>query len=345
MCCGKVRAPIAGVASRSDERPASQGDADSVPTLGQSNARRTCGRWESGELRALSKVTSGAGPELVPQTFVNMLEIAILAYGDMLSFVDTITTAAGEVMNWPIMNDTANSGVLVGTEGEDTQVIGEPDPVFSRLTWTAYEMHSRWIKTPIALEEDSMFDLEMLLAGALGERLGRLLNTLATTGTGSSQPFGIVTDSVAGVTAASATAISYDDLVRLEHSVDPNLRASSRYMFNDSILQALRLLKDTTGMPLWTTSMRDGAPDRLNGKPYVYNQAMASSIATTQITALFGDLTKYKLRRVRGIRIIRATERFAEKLQVGYLGYMRADGRLLKPAAAARCPVKRLTQA
>ncbi len=300
--------------------------------------------FASGELRALSKVTAGSGPELVPQTFVNQLEVAILAYGDMLAFVDTLTTETGETINWPIMNDTANEGAWVA-EAVDTQVIGTPDPLFTRPTWGAHEMHSKWIKTPIALEEDSMFDLEMLLASALGERIGRTLNTAATTGTGTGQPTGIITDAAAGVTAASATAIAYDDLIKLEHSVDPNFRPTSRYMFHDNILQALRLLKDTTGMPLWQASMRDGAPDRLNGKPYVYNQAMASTIATTNKTVLFGDLAKYKLRRVRNVRIIRAAERFVEFLQVGYLGYLRADGRVLKPAAAARCPVKLLTQA
>ena len=300
---------------------------------------------ESGELRALSKVTAAAGPELVPQTFVNMLEMAMLAYGDMLTYVDTITTQAGELINWPIADDTSNSGAWVAVEGEDTQVIGEPNPTFARLSWGAHELHSKWIKVPIALDEDSMFDLEVLLATMLGERLGRSVNAAATVGTGTGQPKGITLDAPLGVTTAAAAAIAYDDVIKLEHSVDPAYRNESQFMFHDAILQYLRLLKDTQGRPLWQASMRDGSPDRLNGRPYAYNQSMASVVATTNLTMLFGRLRDYKLRRVRGVRIVRANERFIEKLQIGFLGYMRVDGKLLRPTANAQVSVKKMVQA
>ncbi len=300
---------------------------------------------ESGETRALSKVTATAGPELVPQTFVNMLEMAMLAYGDMLTYVDTITTAAGETMNWPISDDTANEGAWVAVEGEDTQTIGEPNPAFARLAWGAHELHSKWIKVPIALNEDSMFDLEVILATMMGERLGRSINAAATVGTGTGQPKGITLDAPLGHTTAAVAAIAYDDVVRLEHSVDPAYRPDSQFMFHDSILQYLRLLKDAEGRPLWQTSMRDGTPDRLHNRPYAYNQSMASTVATTNLTMLFGRLRDYKLRRVNGVRIIRATERFAEKLQVGFLGYIRVDGKLLRPTADAQVSVKKMVQA
>lgn len=300
---------------------------------------------ESGELRALSKVTAAAGPELVPQTFVNMLELSMLAYGDMLTYVDTITTTTGEVMNWPIGDDTANEGAWVAVEGEDTQVIGEPNPTFARPSWGAHELHSKWIKVPIALNEDSMFDLEVILATMLGERLGRSINKAATIGSGVGQAKGITLDAPSGHTTAAAAAIAYDDVVKLEHSVDPAYRPESQFMFHDAILQYLRLLKDTEGRPLWQTSMRDGTPDRLNNRPYAYNQHMASVVATTNLTMLFGRLRDYKLRRVRGVRIIRATERFAEKLQEGFLAYIRVDGKLLRPTANAQVSVKRMNQA
>lgn len=301
--------------------------------------------FESGELRALSKVTATTGPELVPQSFVNMLEMAMLAYGDMLTYVDTITTSNGEAMNWPIGDDTANEGAWVAVEGEDTQVIGEPNPAFARLTWGANELHSKWIKVPIALNEDSMFDLEMILAGMLGERLGRSINKSATLGSGTGQCKGITLDAPLGATTALAAAIAYDDVVKLEHSVDPAYRNESQFMFHDAILQYLRLLKDTQGRPLWQNSMRDGTPDSLNGRPYVYNQSMVSTVATTNLTMLFGRLRDYKLRRVGGVRIIRANERFAEKLQIGFLGYIRVDGKLLRPAANAQVSVKKMVQA
>ncbi|MFQ5518293.1 MAG: phage major capsid protein, partial [Acidimicrobiia bacterium] len=47
----------------------------------------------------------------------------------------------------------------------------------------------------------------------LGERLGRIQSSQFTTGTGSSQPHGVVTASTLGKTAASATAITGDEIL------------------------------------------------------------------------------------------------------------------------------------
>ena len=299
---------------------------------------------ESGEIRALSKATAGAGPELVPQTFVNLLELSMLAYGDMLTYLDTMTTTTGEPMNWPLGDDTSNEGAWVAVEGEDTQTIGEPNPTFIRPTWGAHELHSKWVKVPIALNEDSMFDLEVILATMLGERLGRSVNKAATIGTGTGQPKGLTLDAPLGYTTAVLGAIAYDDVVKLEHSVDPAFRADSQFVMHDNILQALRLLKDLEGRPLWQTSMRDGTPDRINNRPFAYNQHMASALTANAVSMLFGRLRDYKLRRVKGVRIIRATERFAEKLQEGFLAYLRVDGKLLRPTADTQVAVKRMQQ-
>jgi HK97 family phage major capsid protein len=60
---------------------------------------------------------------------------------------------------------------------------------------------------------------------------------------------------------------------------------------------------------------------------------------------LYGDMSYYKVRRVGGMRLIRAEERFIEFLETGFLGYMGFDGRLARWTAAAQCPIRRLTQA
>lgn len=299
---------------------------------------------ESGDTRALSLFTATAGPELVPQTFVNMLEMAILSHGNMLQYFDTITTAAGESMSWPIGDDTSNEGEFVQVEGSDTQASGEPNPTLKRTTWNAHEVSSKWIKVPFALNEDSMFDLEVILATMLGERIGRIVNRSATTGDGNKQCRGILLDAPVGHTSVLANAIALDDLIKLEHSVDPAVRPQSQYAMNDAILETLRLLKDSEGRQLWQQSMRDGQPDRINNRQYAYNQVMADTIQANAEPIIFGRLSDYKLRRVGNVRVLRAAERFMEKLQLGFLGYARVDGKLLRPTADAAVTVKKLKQ-
>jgi HK97 family phage major capsid protein len=303
-----------------------------------------------GEQRALSKVTATAGPELVPHTFGTQLEWAILTYGGMLAAVTQNFTETGEDTSLPYGDDTGNTGAFVGAEGTDVITQGTPDPAFARQTWGAHELTSKFILVPRQLLEDAFVNLEMEVANMIGERIGRLMNASGTTGNGTNAFKGIVNTPATvgaplGHTTAAAGAITYDDLVNLQHSIDPAIRPFGSYMFHDNILRALRLLKDTTGRPLWQPSMIVGSPNTINDSPYVINQDMASSIATTQITALFGRLSDYVVRRVRQVQVLKLSERFAEKLQYGYLGYTRADGRLRRPTAAARCTVKHMIQA
>src|SRR5689334_1973561 len=100
------------------------------------------------------------------------------------------------------------------------------------------------------------------------ERFGRITNTHFTTGDGVSKPSGVMTEATLGVTAASATEFTADEVIDLEHSVDPAYRRSARWMMNDDSLKILKKLKDTAGRNLWMASPADGEPDTTLGHPY-----------------------------------------------------------------------------
>ena len=78
----------------------------------------------------------------------------------------------------------------------------------------------------------------------LATRLSRITNTHFTVGTGSSQPFGIVTRAASGRSAPPAdNDVIYDDLVDLEHSVDPAYRRNAAYMMNDASVKTIRRIR------------------------------------------------------------------------------------------------------
>jgi HK97 family phage major capsid protein len=64
--------------------------------------------------------------------------------------------------------------------------------------------------------------------------------------------------------------------------------------------------------------------------------------ATATKSLLFGVLPRYKVRRVRDVRMYRLTERYRDTDQDGFVAFMRLDGKLLN---AGTCPVKHLLQA
>lgn len=288
------------------------------------------------ESRALSAFQAAAGGVLVPDTLLRTLEVNMLAYGGMRQVAETITTAHGEDLTWPTADDTSNTGAQLG---ESTSIGSSVDPSFGGVVWGAYKFSSKPILVPYELIEDQEFGLPALLGQMQGERLGRITNTKYTTGTGAATPKGIMTAASSGVTAASTSAISADEVIQLVHSVDPAYRNGAGFMMHDSIVLKLRLLKDGDGQYLWQNGMREGAPDRLLGYQITVNQDMASSIASAARTILFGQLSKYKIRRVNSIRMYRLEERYRDTDQDGFVAFVREDGNLL---TAGTAPVKYL---
>ena len=292
------------------------------------------------EHRAQSVGTDSAGGYTVPEGFFADLVKSLKMWGPMYDpgVTRMVPTSTGNDLPWPTMNDTSNKGALLAENTADT----EQDITFGNKTLNAYKYTSKIIRVSEELLQDSALDVQGIIRDAMAERLGRIGNEHLTTGTGSSQPNGIVTASTLGVTAASATAITLDELIDLQHSVDPAYRMNPnvRFMFNDSTLKALRKIKDSDGLYIWQTpNARTDEPATLLGNSYSVNQDMAA-IATGNKTVLYGDFSRYVVRLVRDFSVKRLIERYAEFYQVGFLGFARFDGELMDTAA-----VKHLIQA
>lgn len=292
---------------------------------------------------AQSGTTGSQGGFLIPQGFSGQLEEAKKWFGGIEGTVDKFTTGTGNPLPWPTINDTTNRGRIIG---QNVQLI-ETDLTFNQVTFNAYIGSSDLILVPLALIEDSYFDLDMLVTRLLGIRLGRLYNWKCTVGTGSSEPTGIVTAAVASgntlyaggsSTSGSTASIAYNDLVNLQHAVDPAYRDSAKFMFTDTLLKLLKKLVDGNSRPLWqpglTASFQNGA-GVVSNKPkileseYVINQDMAIPAASAY-SALYGDMSTYKVREVAGgTTLLVLRERYADYLQVGYTAFQRFDGNLV----------------
>ena len=295
------------------------------------------------EQRAQS-TTSTAGGYTIPEGFVNNLEQARLSFGGILEAADTIYTATGNTLPFPTTNDTANTGALLAENTQDS----EQDITFGVVELGAYKYTSKIVRVSKELVQDSAFNMDALISeNIFKERLYRILNTHFTTGDGSSKPKGVVTATTNSYTAPSASAITNKDLTELEHKVDPAYRvrgnAKCGYMFSDVTFKELKSLTVGTSdsRPIWQPSYAVGAPDTINGWRYWINQDLDDVNTSGNKSILFGDFSKYKIRIVRDYTLVRLQERYADFHQVGYIGFMRADGDLIN---AGTHPIAYLTQ-
>lgn len=290
------------------------------------------GREERAELRAQTVGTASEGGYLVPQTWADKLIVGLKAYGPMndASIVSSLVTAGGGALNLPSLDDTANKGRRIA-EGA---TVNSVSLAFGNKTLGAYKYTTDMILVSSELFQDSAIDIESIVTAAMSERLGRILNQEFTTGTGSSQPMGIVTAATAGVTLASAnTILTADNLIDLQHSVDPAYRSAGRFMFNDATFAVVRKLKDTTGAYIWQPGLSVGAPATVLGQAFSINQDMANVGATGNKSVLYGDFSKYVVRNVKGFALKRLDERYADSDQVGFVGFARYDANLLDAKA------------
>lgn len=287
-----------------------------------------------GEARAQTAGTNSAGGFTVPTELATFIEKSMIASGPMYGdqYFTTINTTAGNTFNIPTVDDTTVTAEA-HTEGTQPTDDGGKDATFAQKTLNAYAFNSEWVRWSAELNMDSVLNMESLLGELLGERLGRIANSKLTTGSGSSDVEGIVTNSAAGVTAAATGAITADEIIDLIHSVDPAYRASpnSAIMMNDSTLAAVRKLKDGNGNYLWQMgNYQAGVPQTLLGYNVVVNQDM-DSLAAAKKVMLFGDMSKFYVRKVGAPSLYVARERFAPDF--GILGYIRFDGVLTNTAA------------
>lgn len=290
----------------------------------------------------MSTTTGSQGGYVIPQGFSGELEEAKKWFGGIQGIVGKFTTGTGNPWPWPTVNDTANRGRIIG---QNVQIV-ETDLTFGQVTFNAYIGSSDLILIPLALMQDSYFDLDALVARLLGIRLGRLYNWKCTVGTGTSEPTGIVTAAVAAgnvltLTTGNTASIAYSNLIDLEHSVDPAYRenSSSRWMTSDTMLKLIKKLVDGQNRPLWqpglTASFQVGASVINGSKPkileheYVINNDVAVPAASAY-SMLFGDLETFKVREVAGdTMVLVLRERYADYLQVGFTAFQRFDSNLV----------------
>ena len=286
---------------------------------------------------AMSTTTTTEGGYTVPAEIATMVIDALKAYGGMREVAQIITTAGGNALNYPTSDGTAEVGEIVAENAAATGA----DITFGTVAVNPYKYSSKKIALPVELIQDSAIDVVAFVVNRLAQRIGRITNQHYTTGTGSSQPFGVMARAATGKTGTTGQTLTviYDDLVDLIHSVNSEYRKrGAKFMLRDTSVAVIRKLKDTTGRPIWNPGdaegLTGGAPSTICGYAYTVNDDVAAMAANAKSIA-FGDFNQYVIRDVQGSTTLRRFDdsAFALNGQVGFCGWTRTGGNLLDTAA------------
>lgn len=208
------------------------------------------------------------------------------------------------------------------------------DATFDQIILDAHKLHVA-VKVTEELLYDSMFDIENYLFDAFGKALANAEEDAFINGDGNGKPLGILAaagGAQTGVTTASSTAITADEVINLVYSLKRPYRKNAVFIMNDQTIAAIRKLKDGNGMYMWQPALTAGEPDRLLGYPVHTSQFMPTITAGAK-TIAFGDFSYYNIgdRGSRSLGELR--ELFAGNGMVGFLAKERVDGKLVLPEA------------
>lgn len=246
---------------------------------------------------------------------------------------DVYRTDTGNDLPVSTGDDTGNVGELLGENSDASS--SSADLVFGQKTFKAYQYSTKMIKSSNVLLQDTGVDLVGYIAKCFGSRLGRILNTHFTTGDGSAKPSGIVTGLSLGKLGGTSGTISFTEIIDLVHSVDKSYRdrPSTRFMLHDKILALLKKAtvgaSTTNSRPLWAPGWDVSAPPTIDGTQYLVNNDLDSTFAAGKKVMLYGDMKTFGIRWVNELRLRRFEERYGEFDQTAWVGFMRADARLL----------------
>lgn len=289
------------------------------------------------ESRDITTSTGGSpyGGYTIPTSFYNRLMDHMIEVSGVLSAGATILrTTSGENIQVP-KTTSHSSGALV-TEGS---AISESDPVFGQATLSAYKYG---VLNQLSREiiEDTAVDLLGYLAMQAGRAVGNAMGTHLVTGTGSSQPAGIVTGSSLGETGSTSVSGKFTaaNLINLFYSVIAPYRnsPSCAWMMRDASVGLLRQLTDpSTSNYIWVAGLTAGASDTLLGKPLRTDPNVAA-YATSAKSVLFGDFSQYFVRLVNGVRFERSDDYAFNADLVTFRTVVRGDGVLVDQTGAVK---------
>lgn len=292
--------------------------------------------------RDLLKSGATTGGNTVPTSFYNRLVSHLIETSGLMQAGPTVlNTNSGE--NIQIPKTTAHSSAAIVTEGT---AISESDPAFGQVTLGAYK-YGTMIQVSRELVEDTGVDLQGYLAMQTGRALGNAFGAHMITGTGSSQPTGVVTSATLGVTGPTGTTTTFgtqstvgqggDLLIDLFYSVISPYRASASaaWLMRDATAAIARKIKSSQGDYIWQPSLVVGQPDTILGKP-VYTDPNVAAPAASAKSVLFGDFSQYFVRMAGGVRFERSDEYAFNTDLVSYRALLRADAALVDLTGAVK---------
>ncbi len=256
--------------------------------------------------KTLSVGSDPDGGYLVTPTLAQQV-ISIIRESSPIRQLATVENISTDTLD--IIDD--HDQAAAGWTTETGSVSETTSPQVGKRSIPVFEMYAQ-PKATQKLVDDSAIDIENWLATKVADIFSRTEATAFVSGTGASQPRGILTyaagtswGQIEQVNSGTSATVTADGLIKVFYALHETYMKNATFLMNRATVQSVRLLKDTTNQYIWQPGLAAGSPDTLMGVPVKMATDMPVA-ASGSLSVAVGDFKQaYVVVDRIGIRMLR----------------------------------------
>ncbi|MEG0340367.1 MAG: phage major capsid protein, partial [Oscillospiraceae bacterium] len=260
--------------------------------------------------------TQGNNGTIVPTNIANRIVTEVKDMVPFLSLADVVNTNGK--LSVPVYDENATNYINADYVDEGTELADNVGK-FTTIDLTGYVIGALALVSNKLKDNTDINIVNFIVkqaAAAIAEKLEKEFVN-GTTGkiTG-------VLSATSGFTAASATAVTYDELVTLKHTLKQSFRSNARFIMAPSTYTTICKLKDGNGQPYFKEDEY-----KILGIPVIESDNMPA-MASAKKAIICCDLKGYTIKSTKNVEIQILREKFATKNMIGVLAFGEYDGKI-----------------
>ena len=273
-----------------------------------------------GELRADTNMTLTDNGAVIPTTIANKIVKKIYDISPILERATKYNVKG----NLTIPFYPADSDDIEMAYAEEFTDLTADTGKFGSITLKGF-LAGALVKVSRSLINNSQFDIVGFVIDHMAYVAARWMEGELLKGTSSKiDGLSMVTQ---GVTAASATAVTADDLIKLQDSVKDAFQGEAIWIMSNATRTAIRLLKDSEGRYLLNENVTSAFGRTLLGKPVYVSDNMPDMSANAK-AIYYGDMSGLAVKMTEEFEIQVLREHYATQHAIGVVGWTELDAKV-----------------
>lgn len=272
------------------------------------------------EERADVNMTTGDNGAVIPASIANKIIKKVVDLSPIFASATRYNVAGA--LSIPYYDETTQS--ITVTYADEFTAAESTSGKTTSISLTGF-LTRALTKISKSLKNNSSFDIVNFVINDMSEKFARFIEGELLNGT--ARKISGLSTATQVVPAASATAVTADELIDVQETVPDNYQANAYWVMNKATRTAIRKLKDGQGNYLLQKDSTSRWGYSLFGKD-VYTSVNAKTMAAGNRAVFYGDFTGLAVKISEDINIQVLLEKYADEHVIGVLGFAELDSKV-----------------